>query len=123
MWTSPDNASAIVKALGKRITTCAAMGDLPFLCEGVRATVRLPAPKGGGAWCAVVTPLDGNGRAQGAPRVVTCVDGFATFEISEAFRTVWYRVAFRTANDAWSAGRAGAPPSQMGGEATRPPAN
>ena len=84
-----------VKALGKRITTCAAMGDLPFLCEGVRATVRLPAPKGGGAWCAVVTPLDGNGRAQGAPRVVTCVDGFATFEISEAFRTVWYRVAFR----------------------------
>lgn len=37
-----------VKALGKRITTCAAMGDLPFLCEGVRATVRLPAPKGGG---------------------------------------------------------------------------
>ena len=78
---------------------------------------------GGGAGGAVVTRLEGNGRAQGAPRVVTCVDGFATFEISEAFRTVWYRVAFRTANDAWSAGRAGAPPSQVGGEATRPSAN
>lgn len=86
-----------VKALGRRITTCAAMGNVPFLCEGVRASVRLPLPKGG-EWSVLVTPLDGDGRAQGAPFFAACADGVAAFEISETHRTLWYRVVRRPCN-------------------------
>ncbi len=83
------------KMLGKRITTCASMGDVPFMCEGVRATVRLPVAK---EFCAYVTPLDGNARPFGRTRILEPVDGFVEFSISEEFRTLWYRVELRRFN-------------------------
>ncbi len=76
-----------VKALGKRITTMAAMGDVPYDCEGVRATIRVPC-----AGKMRVVPLDGDARPLSAPFEVLGRDGFATFEISEKHKTVWYLI-------------------------------
>ncbi len=83
------------QTLGRRITTCAAMGDVPFMCEGVRATVRIPVPA---EVCVYVTPLDGNARTCGQARFFEPKDGFIEFPISEEFRTIWYRVELRRCN-------------------------
>ncbi len=83
------------QALGKRITTCTAMGNVPFMCEGVRATVRIPVPA---EVCVYVTPLDGNARTCGQARFFEPKDGFIEFPISEEFRTIWYRVDLRRCN-------------------------
>lgn len=76
-----------VKALGERITTAKAMGTLPYVCEGVRATIRTPS-----ADALRVTPIDGDARPLSAPFVAKSLGGFATFDISERYRTVWYLV-------------------------------
>ena len=76
-----------ITTLGKRITTMEAMGDVPYDCEGVRATIRIPA-----AGAVRVTPLDGDARPLGAAFDVQAKDGFATFDISEKYQTVWYLV-------------------------------
>ena len=76
-----------ITTLGKRITTMAAMGNLPYDCEGVRATIRISAAR-----ALRVTPLDGDARPLAAAFEVPRVDGFATFDISEKHRTVWYLV-------------------------------
>ena len=76
-----------IMTLGMRITTMEAMGNVPYDCEGVRATIRIPAA------CALrVTPLDGNARPLDAAFTVPVKDGFATFGISEEYKTVWYLV-------------------------------
>ena len=69
------------------ITTMEAMGDVPYDCEGVRATIRIPA-----AGAVRVTPVDGNVRPLDAAFTVPVKDGFATFDISEEYKTVWYLV-------------------------------
>ena len=69
------------------ITTMAAMGNLPYDCEGVRATIRIPA-----AGALRVTPLDGNARPLAAAFTVQAEGGFATLDISEKHQTVWYLV-------------------------------
>ena len=76
-----------VKTLGKRITTMEAMGNVPYDCEGVRATIRIPATR-----ALRVTPLDGDARPLAASFEVPCKDGFATVGISEQYQTVWYLV-------------------------------
>ena len=76
-----------ITTLGKRITTMEAMGDVPYDCEGVRATIRIPA-----AGAVRVTPVDGNVRPLDAAFTVPVKDGFATFDISEEYKTVWYLV-------------------------------
>ena len=76
-----------VEALGERITTAKAMGTLPYVCEGVRATIRIPS-----ADALRVTPIDGDARPLSAPFVANVSDGFATFDVSEKYRTVWYLV-------------------------------
>ena len=64
-----------------------AMGNAPYACEGVRATIRIPA-----AGAVRVTPLDGNARPLAAAFTVQAEEGFATFDISEKYQTVWYLV-------------------------------
>ena len=76
-----------VRALDARITTAKAMGSLPYDCEGVRATIRVPS-----AEALHVTPLDGDARPLSASFVAEASGGFATFDISEKYRTVWYLV-------------------------------
>ena len=80
------------RTLDERITTMKAMGDVPYACEGVRATIRIPA-----AGAVRVTPLDGNARPLGESFDVQVKDGFAEFRISEKHQTVWYLVEKRTA--------------------------
>ena len=75
------------RTLDERITTMKAMGNAPYVCEGVRATIRIPAT---GMLC--VTPLDGDARPLSAAFTVQAKDGFATFDISERYQTVWYLV-------------------------------
>jgi hypothetical protein len=75
------------RTLDERITTMKAMGDAPYVCEGVRATIRIPA-----TGTVRVTPLDGNARPLAAAFTVQAEDGFATFDISEKYQTVWYLV-------------------------------
>ena len=81
---SPEDG---VKTLGKRITTMEAMGNVPYDCEGVRATIRIPATR-----ALRVTPLDGDARPLAASFEVPCKDGFATVGISEQYQTIWYLV-------------------------------
>lgn len=81
-------------AANRLLTTMGAMGNVPFVCEGVRATVRLPVPAGA---TVSVTPLTGDGVPAGAPLAVRQADGFATFSLHERHRTVWYHVAFAPA--------------------------
>ena len=76
-----------VRTLGRNITTMEDMGKLPYDCEGVRATIRVPA-----AGAVRVTPLDGNARPLGSAFQVPVVDGYAVFDISERYRTVWYAI-------------------------------
>ena len=75
------------RTLDERITTMKAMGNAPYACEGVRATIRIPA-----AGAVRVTPLDGDARPLSAAFEVQSANGFATFEISERYQTVWYLV-------------------------------
>ena len=75
------------RTLGERITTMTAMGNAPYACEGVRATIRLPA-----VGVVRVTPLDGNARPLAATFEVQSANGFATFDISERCQTIWYLV-------------------------------
>ena len=75
------------RTLNERITTMTAMGNAPYACEGVRATIRIPA-----AGAVRVTPLDGNARPLAAAFTVQAEDGFATFDISEKYQTVWFLV-------------------------------
>lgn len=75
------------RTLDERITTMTAMGNAPYACEGVRATIRIPA-----AGAVRVTPLDGNARPLAAAFTVQAEEGFATFDISEKYQTVWYLV-------------------------------
>ena len=75
------------RTLDERITTMKAMGDAPYVCEGVRATIRIPA-----AGAVRVTPLNGNARPLASPFTVPAEGGFATFAISEKYQTVWYLV-------------------------------
>ena len=81
-----------VRAEDRKITTMTAMGDVPFVCEGVRATIRLPAPTNR---LARVIPLDGNALPAAEPVDVPAKDGFIVFDIGERYRTVWYKVEFR----------------------------
>ena len=60
---------------------------MPYLCEGVRATIRVPS-----AEALRVTPLDGDARPLSDPFVAEVSDGFVTFDISEKHHTVWYLV-------------------------------
>ena len=76
-----------VKALGERVTTAKTMVSLPYLCEGVRATIRIPS-----ADALRVTPIDGDARPLSSPFVAKSLGGFATFDVSEKYRTVWYLV-------------------------------
>ena len=76
-----------VRTHGRRITTMEAMGSIPYVCEGVRATMRIPAERP-----VRVTPLDGDARPMAAAFETPCKDGFATFDISEKHQTVWYLV-------------------------------
>ena len=76
-----------VRTLDLRISTAKAMGKLPYLCEGVRATIRVPS-----AEALRVTPLDGDARPLSDPFVAEVSDGVATFDISEKYHTVWYLV-------------------------------
>lgn len=76
-----------VKSLGKRITSMGAMGNVPYDCEGVRATIRVPSMV-----ALRVTPLDGDAKPLGEPLVSPSVGGFVTFDISEKYQTVWYLV-------------------------------
>ena len=82
------------RTLDERITTMKAMGNAPYACEGVRATIRIPA-----AGAVRVTPLDGNARPLGEAFDVQVKDGFAEFRISEKYRTVWYLVEKRTVSE------------------------
>ena len=75
------------RTLDERITTMKAMGNAPYACEGVRATIRVPA-----AGAVRVTPLDGDARPLSAAFEVQSANGFATFDISERYQTVWYLV-------------------------------
>ena len=75
------------RTLDERITTMKAMGNAPYVCEGVRATIRIPA-----AGTLRVTPLDGNARPLASAFTVQPEGNFATFDISERYRTVWYLV-------------------------------
>jgi hypothetical protein len=75
------------RTLGERISTMKAMGHAPYACEGVRATVRVPA-----AGAVRVTPLDGDARPLGAAFTVQPDHGAATFVLSEKYQTVWYLV-------------------------------
>ena len=75
------------RTLDERITTMKAMGNAPYVCEGVRATIRIPA-----TGTVHVTPLDGNARPLASPFTVPTEGGFATFAISEKYQTVWYLV-------------------------------
>jgi len=75
------------RTLGERISTMKAMGRAPYACEGVRATVRVPA-----AGAVRVTPLDGDARPLGAAFTVQPDHGAATFVLSEKYQTVWYLV-------------------------------
>jgi len=75
------------RTLDERITTMKAMGNAPFACEGVRATIRIPA-----TGAVRVTPLDGDARPLSAALEVQCENGFATIDISERYQTVWYLV-------------------------------
>ena len=76
-----------------RITTMGAMGDVPFVCEGVRATVRLPVPSPD--LLVRVQPLNGDGLPLGDSFELTAEDGFVTLDVDERYRTVWYRIEFR----------------------------
>jgi hypothetical protein len=76
-----------VRTLGRCITTMEDMGKLPYECEGVRATIRIPC-----AGAVRVMPLDGNARPLSAAFPVPVVDGYAVFDISERYRTVWYAI-------------------------------
>ena len=78
------------RTLDERITTMKAMGNAPYVCEGVRATIRIPA-----AGTVRVTPLDGNARPLSASFEVAEKDGFVEFDISEKYRTVWYEIEHR----------------------------
>ena len=64
-----------------------AMGDAPYVCEGVRSTIRVPA-----TGAVRVTPLDGNARPIASPFTVPAEGGSATFDVSEKYQTVWYLV-------------------------------
>ena len=75
------------RTLDERITTMKAMGDAPYVCEGVRATIRIPA-----TGAVRVTPLDGDARPLAAAFTVQAEGGFATLDISEKHQTVWYLV-------------------------------
>jgi hypothetical protein len=77
-----------VDLIGRKITTMKSMGDLPYVCEGVRAKVRVPAS----GTVIRVTPLDGDARPLSTSFAVAVKDGFAQFDISEKYRTVWYLV-------------------------------
>ena len=81
-----------VKAEDRKITTMTAMGDVPFMCEGVRATVRLPLPKDR---IARVWVLDGNALPSGEIVETKSEDGFTTFTVDERCKTVWYKIEFR----------------------------
>ena len=83
-----------VKALGERITTMDSMGNLPYVCEGVRAKIRIPAK--GKVW---VTPLDGDACPLDASFAVAERDGFVEFDVSEKYRTVWYEIECCAARD------------------------
>ncbi len=83
------------QTIGQRITTCSAMGNTPFMCEGVRATIRIPVPA---ERCVYLSPLDGNARNMGRTRIMEPKDGFVEFQISETDRTIWYSVEFRRYN-------------------------
>ena len=75
------------RTLDERITTMKAMGDAPYVCEGVRSTIRIPA-----TGAVRVTPLDGNARPIASPFTVPAEGGSATFDVSEKYQTVWYLV-------------------------------
>lgn len=75
------------RTLDERITTMKAMGDAPYVCEGVRLTIRIPA-----TGAVRVTPLDGNARPIASPFTVPAEGGFATFDVFEKYQTVWYLV-------------------------------
>ena len=64
------------------------MGDLPYECEGVRATLRLPSD----GRILRITPLNGDGRPLSESVDVQVSAGFAEFKISEKYRTIWYLV-------------------------------
>jgi len=76
------------KLIGTRITTMKSMGDLPYECEGVRATLRLPSD----GRILRITPLNGDGRPLSESVDVQVSTGFAEFKISEKYRTIWYLV-------------------------------
>ncbi len=81
-----------MKAVGRKITTMGAMGNVPFMCEGVRLTVRVPVPDD---LLVRVMPLNGDALPTGEVIDVPAKDGFATFSLDERYRTLWYRVEFR----------------------------
>jgi hypothetical protein len=76
-----------VRTHGRRITTMEAMGSIPYVCEGVRATMCIPAERP-----VRVTPLDGDARPMATAFETPSKDGFATFDISEKHQTVWYLI-------------------------------
>ena len=85
--TEPLSPAESIKAIGSKITTMRSMGDIPYACEGVRAAIRIPS-----VGAVRITPLDGDARPLAATFVAEAKDGFAEFDISERYRTIWYLI-------------------------------
>jgi hypothetical protein len=85
--TEPLSPAESIKAIGSKITTMRSMGDIPYVCEGVRAAIRIPS-----VGAVRITPLDGDARPLAATFVAEAKDGFAEFDISERYRTIWYLI-------------------------------
>ncbi|MBQ2821415.1 MAG: hypothetical protein IJF17_07510, partial [Thermoguttaceae bacterium] len=77
--------------INKQITFCQKRGHAPLMCEGIPATITLPAPQG---VTVKIRPLDGNARPTGEFTAKRVSDELVQFEISREFKTLWYEVVF-----------------------------
>ncbi len=78
---------------GHGMVSCrdAAWGKGKTVCEGVAATVTLPAP----AARTTCYALDERGEPKGEVRVTADKDGKASIQIGPAYKTVWYELVVR----------------------------
>jgi hypothetical protein len=71
-----------------RVTVRDQWGDAPVLCEGVPATVRLPAPSGR----VKLYPLDESGDRRTSVAAAADADGNAVIRLAPDYKTIWYEV-------------------------------
>lgn len=77
--------------INKQITFCQKRGHAPLMCEGIPATITLPAPQG---VTVKIRPLDGNAKPTGEFTAKRVSEDRVQFEISREFKTLWYEVVF-----------------------------